>query len=560
MPISPLAGKPADPSLLINVPRLVTAYYTRQPDPAVPAQRVVFGTSGHRGSALDNAFNEAHILAITQAICLYRKQQGIDGPLYIGADTHALSEPAFASALEVLVANGVDVMVDADNGYTPTPVISHAILTYNRGRKRGLADGIVITPSHNPPRFGGFKYDPPTGGPADTHVTEWIERQANALIADGLRGVARVPFERARSASTVHPHQYLDSYVRDLPSVIDLQAIRESKVRIGVDPLGGASVAYWDAIGDRYGLNLEVVNHVIDPTFRFMTVDWDGQIRMDPSSVYAMASLVGLKERFDVAFASDTDADRHGVVSRSHGLLDPNRYLSVAISYVFANRPQWSHAVAVGKTVVSSSMIDRVVKRLGRRLVEVPVGFKWFVGGLIDGSLGFCGEESSGATFLRRDGTVWTTDKDGLVPNLLAAEITARTGKDPGEHYQELTAEFGTPYYTRIDAPATPEQKARLQKLSPEVVVTAKLAGEPITTKLTAAPGDEAPIGGLKVVTANGWFAARPSGTEDIYKIYAESFKDQGHLDAIVSEAHEIVNDALNSFDSVHQQREGAPK
>jgi len=556
MAISPLAGKPADPSLLINVPRLVTAYYTGRPDPSVPAQRVVFGTSGHRGSALDNAFNEAHILAITQAICLYRKQQSIDGPLYIGIDTHALSEPAFASALEVLAANDVDVMVDANNGYTPTPVISHAILTYNRGRKRGLADGIVITPSHNPPRFGGFKYDPPEGGPADTHVTDWIERQANAFIADGLRGVARVSFERARSASTVHPYQYLDSYVRDLPSVVDLQAIRESKVHIGVDPLGGASVAYWDAIGDLYGLNLEVVNHVIDPTFSFMTVDWDGQIRMDPSSPYAMARMVGLKERFDVAFASDTDADRHGIVSRSHGLLDPNHYLSVAISYLFANRPQWSPSVAVGKTVVSSSMIDRVVKKLGRRLVEVPVGFKWFVEGLIDGSLGFGGEESSGATFLRRDGMVWTTDKDGLVPNLLAAEITARTGKDPGEHYQQLTAEFGTSYYTRIDAPATPEQKALLEKLSPEAVATATLAGEPIRGKLTAAPGDGAPIGGLKVVTDNGWFAARPSGTENIYKIYAESFKDQGHLNAIVSEAQEIVNDALQSFGSAHQQRE----
>ena len=556
MGISPLAGKPADPSLLINVPRLVTAYYTGRPDASVSAQRVVFGTSGHRGSALDNAFNEAHILAITQAICLYRKQQSIDGPLYIGIDTHALSEPAFASALEVLAANGVDVMVDADNGYTPTPVISHAILTYNRGRKRGLADGIVITPSHNPPRFGGFKYDPPSGGPADTHVTEWIEQQANAFIADGLRGVARVPFERARSASTVHPYQYLDSYVSDLPSVIDLQAIRESKVRIGVDPLGGASVAYWDAIGERYRLNMEVVNHVIDPTFRFMTVDWDGQIRMDPSSVYAMARMVGLKERFDVAFASDTDADRHGIVSRSHGLLDPNHYLSVAISYLFANRQQWSHSVAVGKTVVSSSMIDRVVKKLGRRLVEVPVGFKWFVEGLIDGSLGFGGEESSGATFLRRDGTVWTTDKDGLVPNLLAAEITARTGKDPGEHYQALTAEFGTSYYTRIDAPATPEQKALLEKLSPEAVATASLAGEPIINKLTRAPGNGAPIGGLKVVAGNGWFAARPSGTENIYKIYAESFKSQNHLDAIVSEAQEIVNDALKAFDSAHQQRE----
>ena len=556
MAISPLAGKPADPSLLINVPRLVTAYYTGRPDPSVPAQRVVFGTSGHRGSALDNAFNEAHILAITQAICLYRKQQSIDGPLYIGIDTHALSEPAFASALEVLAANGVDVMVDANNGYTPTPVISHAILTYNRGRKTGLADGIVITPSHNPPRFGGFKYDPPEGGPADTHVTDWIERHANAFIADDLRGVARLSFERARSASTVHPYQYLDSYVRDLPAVVDLEAIRASKVHIGVDPLGGASVAYWDAIGDRYGLNLEVVNHVIDPTFSFMTVDWDGQIRMDPSSVYAMARMVGLKERFDVAFASDTDADRHGIVSRSHGLLDPNHYLSVAISYLFANRPQWSQAVAVGKTVVSSSMIDRVVNKLGRRLFEVPVGFKWFVEGLIDGSIGFCGEESSGATFLRRDGTVWTTDKDGLVPNLLAAEITARTGKDPGEHYQQLTAEFGTSYYTRIDAPATPEQKTRLEKLSPDAVATERLAGEPITAKLTAAPGDGAPIGGLKVAADNGWFAARPSGTEDIYKIYAESFKNQSHLDAILSEAQEIVNHALKSFDSPHQQRE----
>ena len=553
MEVSKLAGKPADPSLLINVSRLITAYYTRRPDPSVPAQRVVFGTSGHRGSALDNAFNEAHILAITQAICLYRKQHNIDGPLYIGMDTHALSEPAFASALEVLAANGVDVMVDADNGYTPTPVISHAILTYNRGRKSGLADGIVITPSHNPPRFGGFKYNPPHGGPADTQVTEWIERQGNAFITDGLRGVARVPFERARSASTVHHHGYLDSYVRDLPAVIDLQAIRESKVRIGVDPLGGASVAYWDAIGDRFGLNLEVVNHTVDPTFSFMTLDWDGQIRMDPSSVYAMARMIGLKERFDVAFASDTDADRHGVVSHSHGLLDPNHYLSVAISYLFANRPQWSPSVAVGKTVVSSSIIDRLVKKLGRRLVEVPVGFKWFVEGLIDGSLGFGGEESSGATFLRCDGTVWTTDKDGLVPNLLAAEITARTGKDPGKHYQELTAEFGTPYYVRIDAPATPEQKARLEKLSPEAVATDRLAGEPITAKLTAAPGNGAAIGGLKVVAANGWFAARPSGTENIYKIYAESFKDQAHLDAIVSEAQEIVNKALASFVSAHQ-------
>jgi len=549
MQVSQLAGKPADPSILINVPRLVTAYYTGRPDPSIPGQRVVFGTSGHRGCSLDNAFNEAHILAITQAICLYRTQHGIDGPLFIGIDTHALSEPAFASALEVLAANGVEVMVDADNGYTPTPVISHAVLTYNSGRRQGLADGIVITPSHNPPRFGGFKYDPPTGGPADTHVTQWIEQQANAFIADGLRGVTRVPFERARTASTTHPHPYRDAYVSDLPSVVDLQAIRDSNVHIGVDPLGGASVAYWDTIGERYGLNLEVVNHTVDPTFRFMTVDWDGQIRMDPSSPYAMARMVGLKDRFDVAFASDTDADRHGIVSHSQGLLEPNHYLSVAIGYLFANRPAWPSSVAVGKTLVSSSMIDRVAARLQRRLIEVPVGFKWFVDGLIGGTIGFCGEESSGATFLRRDGTVWTTDKDGLVPNLLAAEITARTGKDPGEHYRALTAEFGTPYYTRIDRPATLEQKARLEQLSPEAVAASTLAGEPIIARLTKAPGNDAPIGGLKVVAASGWFAARPSGTESIYKIYAESFKDQAHLDAIVSEAQAMVSNALESSD-----------
>jgi phosphoglucomutase len=555
MVISPLAGKPAEPSILINAPRLVTAYYAGQPDPSVAAQRVAFGTSGHRGSSLDNAFNEAHILAITQAICLYRKQQSIDGPLFIGIDTHALSEPAFATALEVLAANGVDVMVDANEGYTPTPVVSHAILTYNHDKRQGLADGIVITPSHNPPKYGGFKYDPPHGGPADTHVTQWIEQQANAFLADGLRTVARVPLERARKASTTHQHQYLTSYVDDLSSVVDLESIRESKVRIGVDPLGGASVAYWEAIGDRYKLNLEVVNRTIDPTFRFMTVDWDGQIRMDPSSVYAMARMVGLKERFDVAFASDTDADRHGIVSRSQGLLEPNHYLSVAISYLFSNRSEWPKSAAIGKTVVSSSMIDRVAARMERRLVEVPVGFKWFVEGLIDGSLGFAGEESSGATFLRRDGTVWTTDKDGLVPNMLAAEITARTGKDPGEHYRELTVEFGTPYYTRIDAPATPDQKARLQKLSPDAVTAKELAGEPITARLTNAPGNNAPIGGLKVMTAGGWFAARPSGTENIYKIYAESFKDQAHLDAIVSEAQAIVSDALESSDSSRGSR-----
>jgi len=545
MVVSPLAGKPADPSILIDVDKLVTAYYTGQPDPSVPGQRVAFGTSGHRGCSLDNSFNEAHILAITQAICLYRKQQSIGGPLYIGFDTHALSEPAFRSALEVLAGNGVDVMVDAHDSYTPTPVISHAILSYNRGRTRGLADGIVITPSHNPPRFGGFKYDPPHGGPADTDVTRWIQDRANALIADSLREVMRMPLEQARTASTTHKHAYLDFYLNDLRTAVDLQAIKESRVHIGVDPLGGASVGYWDAIGDRYGLNLEGVNHTVHPTFRFMTVDWDGQIRMDPSSPYAMARMVGLKDRFDVAFASDTDADRHGIVSHSQGLLEPNHYLSVAISYLFANRPQWSKTVAVGKTVVSSGMIDRVASHLNRRLIEVPVGFKWFVDGLIDGTVGFCGEESSGATFLRRDGSVWTTDKDGIVPNLLAAEITARTGSDPGEHYRKLTEKFGNAYYERVDAPATAQQKERLEHLSPDAVTASTLAGEPITDKLTKAPGNNAPIGGLKVIAASCWFAARPSGTESIYKIYAESFKDRAHLDAILRAAQEIVNNAL---------------
>jgi phosphoglucomutase len=543
--ISPLAGKPAPASILVDVAGLIDAYYERRPDPSVPAQRVVFGTSGHRGSSLQTAFNEDHILAITQAICLHRKQEGVDGPLFIGIDTHALSKPAFVTALEVLAANGVDVMFDARDGYTPTPVVSHAVLGYNRGRRRGLADGIVITPSHNPPQYGGFKYDPPHGGPADTHVTRWIEERANAFLADGLRGVARIPFDRARTASSTHRHDYLDAYVRDLASVVDLEVIRASRVNMGVDPLGGASVAYWDAIAEKYGLDLEVVNHTIDPTFRFMSVDWDGQIRMDPSSPYAMARMVDLKDRFDVAFASDTDADRHGIVSRSAGLVPPNHYLAVAIGYLFTNRPDWPASVAVGKTVVSSSMIDRVAGRLPRRLIEVPVGFKWFVEGLVDGAIGFCGEESSGATFLRRDGTVWTTDKDGLVPNLLAAEITARTGKDPGEHYRALTAEFGAPCYTRVDAAATAEQKARLEKLSADAVTAPTLAGEPILAKLTKAPGNDAPIGGLKVATASGWFAARPSGTENIYKIYAESFRDARHLETIVHEAEEIVNDAL---------------
>ena len=545
MPLSPYAGKPAEPSLLINVPRLVTAYYAGRPDPSVPAQRVVFGTSGHRGSSLDNAFNEAHILAITQAICRYRQRQGIDGPLFIGMDTHALSEPAFASALEVLAANNVEVMVDATHPYTPTPVISHAILTHNRGRTRGLADGIVITPSHNPPQYGGFKYDPPQGGPADTHVTDWIEQQANAFLADGLREVRRVSLEHASKASTTHRHDYLEAYVGDLPAVVDLEAIRGGRVHMGVDPLGGASVAYWDAIGERYGLNLEVVNHTIDPTFRFMTVDWDGQIRMDPSSPYAMARLVGLKERFDVACASDTDADRHGIVSHSQGLLNPNQYLAVAIAYLFANRPQWPGTAAVGKTVVSSSLIDRVAAHLGRRLVEVPVGFKWFVDGLIDGSLGFAGEESSGATFLRRDGTVWTTDKDGLVPNLLAAEITARTGREPGEQYRELTRQFGEPLYERLDAPVTPEQKPVLEHLSPQQIQATALAGETIQTILTTAPGNGAPIGGIKVIAEHGWFAARPSGTEEVYKIYAESFKGADHLQRILEEAQVLIGKAF---------------
>jgi phosphoglucomutase len=547
MTISPLAGKPADPASLVDVAKLVTAYFTERPDVSVRAQRVSFGTSGHRGSSLDASFNEAHILATTQAICLYRKEKGYGGPLFLGIDTHALSEPAFATAMEVLAGNGVDVFVDVAVGYTPTPAVSHAILVYNRGRREGLADGIVVTPSHNPPRYGGFKYNPPSGGPADTDATKWIEERANAFLAAGLDGVRRVPFARAKSAPTVHRHDFLDSYVGDLPSVVDLDAVRGSGIRIGADPLGGASVAYWGAIGERYGLNLEVVNRLVDPTFRFMTLDWDGQIRMDPSSVYAMARMVELKDRFDVAFANDADADRHGIVTRGQGLLEPNHYLSTAIAYLFANRPGWPRTAAIGKTLVSSGMIDRVAARLGRKLVEVPVGFKWFVDGLLDGSLGFGGEESAGASFLRRDGTVWTTDKDGIAPNLLAAEITARTGKDPGEHYRELTSEFGAPCYTRVDAPATPEQKARLSKLSPASVTASTLAGEPISAKLTRAPGNGAPIGGLKVVAASGWFAARPSGTENIYKIYAESFRDRAHLDAILREAQQIVDRALAS-------------
>ncbi len=542
--LSPLAGKAAPPSILVDVPRLLAAYHDRHPDPSVPAERVAFGTSGHRGSSLAGAFNEDHIAAITQAICLHRKQEGIDGPLFIGIDTHALSRPALVTALEVLAANAVDVMVDARDGWTPTPVVSHAVLGYNRGRRSGLADGIVVTPSHNPPEYGGFKYDPPHGGPADTRVTRWIEERANAFLADGLHGVARVPFDRARSASTMHAHEYREAYVADLATVVELDTVRASGVRIGVDPLGGAGVDYWHAIAERYGLDLTVVNDTVDPTFRFMTVDWDGKIRMDPSSPHAMARLVGLKDRFDVAIATDPDADRHGIVTRSAGLLQPNHYLSVAIDHLFRNR-QWSDTVAVGKTVVSSSMIDRVAARLGRRLVEVPVGFKWFVDGLVDGAIGFCGEESAGATFLRSDGRVWTTDKDGIVPGLLAAEITARTGKDPGDYYRTLTTDLGDPYYTRVDASATVAEKARLAALSPDAVTTTTLAGDPIIARLTTAPGNGAAIGGLKVVAANGWFAARPSGTEDVYKIYAESFVDRAHLDRILHEAERIVHEAL---------------
>ncbi len=553
MAVSPLAGTPPEPSDLVDVAKLVAAYFSQSPDPLLPSHRVAFGTSGHRGSSLDGSFNEAHILAITQAICLYRAKQGYGGPLFLGIDTHALSGPAFASALEVLAGNGVEVRIDSAGGYTPTPVVSHAILTHNAKRggaaAGGLADGIVVTPSHNPPQSGGFKYNPPNGGPADTDVTRWIEEAANGFLADKLRGVSRVPYARAKHAATVRVYPYLDRYVADLPSVVDLEAIRSSGLKLGVDPLGGASVAYWGAIAERYKLNLEVVNTVVDPTFRFMTRDWDGQIRMDPSSVYAMARMVSLRDRFDVAFANDADADRHGIVTRGAGLLPPNHYLSAAISYLFdsKNRPGWPASAGVGKTLVSSAMIDRVAGRLKCPLVEVPVGFKWFVDGLLSGTLGFGGEESAGASFLRRDGTVWTTDKDGIAPNLLAAEITARTGKDPAEIYRGLTAEFGSPVYTRVDAPATPEEKARLGKLSPDSVATSTLAGEPVTAKLTKAPGNGAAIGGLKVVAPNGWFAARPSGTENIYKIYAESFRDRAHLDAILREAQAIVDASLKA-------------
>ena len=545
--ISPLAGKPAPKEMLVDPARLEREYYARKPDMGDPNQRVIFGTSGHRGSSLVGAFTEAHIAAITQAICDYRRGQGIDGPLYMGKDTHALSEPAQRTALEVLVANGVETIIQRDQGVTPTPVISRAILVHNRGRTGHRADGIVVTPSHNPPEDGGFKYNPPHGGPADTDVTAWIEERANEFLRDGNVGVRRVPYAKAITAATTHQEDFVLPYVRDLENVVDMAAIRGAGLTLGVDPLGGAARPYWEPINSVYKLDIAVVNPVIDPTFSFMTVDHDGKIRMDPSSPYAMARLVDLKDRFRVAFANDCDADRHGIVTRSAGLMNPNHYLAVAIRYLLTHRPRWPAHAAVGKTLVSSSMIDHVVEGLGRRLSEVPVGFKWFVPGLFDGSCCFGGEESAGASFLRHDGTVWTTDKDGLIMGLLAAEITARTGKDPGEHYRELTAEFGAPCYTRIDAPATPAQKARLAKLSPEAVPASILAGDPIIATLTRAPGNGAPIGGLKVVARRGWFAARPSGTEHIYKIYAESFVDQSHLDAIVAEARAIVDSAMGS-------------
>jgi phosphoglucomutase len=547
MEVNSFAGKLAEPAMLVNVPKLVTSYYTEVPDPSVPAQRVMFGTSGHRGSAFDRSFNEWHILAISQAICLYRNQQKISGPLFLGIDTHALSVPAFASALEVLAANRVEVMIDQKDEYTPTPVISHAIITYNRGSKTGLADGIVITPSHNPPHDGGFKYNPPNGGPAETDVTDWIEAKSNEFLEKDLLNVKRIPFEQALHASTTHRHNFIDAYIKDIGNVIDMKIIHDAKISIGVDPLGGAGVHYWGPIAEFYGLNLTVVNESVDPTFRFMTVDWDGQIRMDPSSPYAMQLLISLKDRFDIAFACDTDHDRHGIVTRSTGLLSPNHYLSVAIFYLFQHRPKWRKEAAVGKTVVSSQMIDLVTAKLDRKLYEVPVGFKWFVDGLLDGWLGFGGEESAGASFIRMDGGVWTTDKDGIVPALLAAEITAKIGRDPGQIYRELTHEFGEPAYDRVDAPATPEQKEILMRLSPQQINRTDLAGEKILSILTNAPGNDAPIGGLKLIAKSGWFAARPSGTEDIYKIYAESFRGADHLHSILEEAQEIVGDAIGN-------------
>ena len=533
------------PATLVNVSRLITAYYTLKPDVSVAAQKVAFGTSGHRGSAFTSSFNEDHIAAITQAICEFRKDDGTTGPLFLAQDTHALSEPAFATALEVLAANGVETMVDPELAYTPTPALSHAILTYNRGRKINLADGILITPSHNPPEDGGFKYNPTAGGPADTSATKWIENRANELIAGGLVGVKRVPYRKALAAGTTHRHDYITSYVEDLKSVIDFDVLAGTTLKLAVDPLGGAGVYYWPRIVERYGLGLEVLNPYVDATFRFMTCDWDGRVRMDCSSPFAMASMIANKDKYDVAFAADTDHDRHGIVTRSSGLLNPNHYLAVSIQYLFTHRPQWSAEVGIGKTLVSSSMIDRVAKGLGRTMLEVPVGFKWFVDGLIDGTLGFVGEESAGATFLRRNGQVWTTDKDGLIPGLLSAEMTARTGKDPGVLYQELTAKYGEPVYQRIDAVATKDQKAKLSKLSAAQVTAKELAGEAITSILTEAPGNHAAIGGLKVTTENGWFAARPSGTEDVYKIYAESFLGANHLKQIQAEAQALVGAAI---------------
>ena len=543
--ISPLAGKPAPKSILVDVPKLLAAYADLKPDPGVPAQRVAFGTSGHRGSSFERSFNEWHILAISQAICEYRKSKNIGGPLFLGVDTHALSQPAFVNALEVLAANGVETMIAAGGEFTPTPVVSHAILVYNRGRKSGLADGIVITPSHNPPDNGGFKYNPPNGGPADTDITDWVQGRANALLEGGLRDVKRTPLAQALKAATTHQHDYLNAYVADLGSIIDFDAIRSAGIHMGVDPLGGAGVHYWAPIAERYRLDLTVVNEEVDPQFAFMTVDWDGKIRMDPSSSYAMRRLIGLKNTYDVAFACDTDHDRHGIVTRRSGLIEPNHYLPVLIDYLFQHRPQWSTRAAIGKTVVSTAMIDRVVKRLGRELYEVPVGFKWFSSGLYDGSLGFGGEESAGASLLRRDGSVWTTDKDGLVPALLSAEITARQGKDPGELYAQLTRELGEPVSDRVEAAATPAQKARLAKLSPDQLHSDRLAGEKIEQVLDHAPGNNAPIGGIKVIAVSGWFAARPSGTEAIYKIYAESFNGKQHLQSILKDAQRIVDAAL---------------
>jgi phosphoglucomutase len=538
---NPAAGKPVDPASLANIPRLVTAYFASKPDPADATQRVAFGTSGHRGSSLKNSFNEDHILATTQAICDYRRETGLNGPLFIGIDTHALAEPALASAVEVFAANGVEIMIDEGCGYTPTPVISHAILTYNKGRKSGLADGVVITPSHNPPEDGGYKYNPPHGGPADTDVTGIVENNANRYLEAGLKGVARVPYDRARKAPSTHLHDFITPYVADLGNTVDLALVKSSGVKIGIDPLGGAAVHFWQPIIERYGINADVVNDAIDPTFRFMTADWDGKIRMDCSSPFAMASLIGMRDRFDVAFANDTDADRHGIVTRTSGLMNPNHFLAASIAYLFANRPHWGNEAAIGKTIVSSSIIDRVAKRLNRKLVETPVGFKWFVEGLGTGAFGFAGEESAGASFLKRDGSVWTTDKDGIIMGLLAAEMIAKTGRDPSQLFADLTAELGIPYYERIDVAATPRQKSALKALGPEQLGMKELAGEPIRAARTKAPGNDQSFGGIKVESDSGWFAARPSGTEDVYKIYAESFRGADHLKRIQSDAQAAI-------------------